>query len=92
MAWDYPMYVYQTLCSDCHSEITAHIKEYGADSPFDLMKIKYSGGQKSIFVYSNGLLKLNLSKFNDANDVIISENSTHKIVQFLINNWLKDGK
>jgi len=86
-AWEYHNHVYKTLCADCHNELTEHIKIYGTDKEFDVMKINRNG-IKTTFVYSKGLLK-----FDSSSDSIrgFSEATTHDIVQFLINNWLKNG-
>ncbi len=87
LAWDYPDTNYTTLCSDCHTELTSHIKFYGDDKDFSVLKVKSSDGEKLYYVYSKGHLH-----FRTPNSVcLIHEDVTHKIVQFLINNWLKNG-
>lgn len=92
MAWEYPDDAYKTLCSDCHSELTIHEKKYGKENTeFDVMKIKRPGRYPIVFVYSNGVLKFNQNK-EKTDWMNITENTTHKIVQFLINNWLKNGE
>jgi 5-methylcytosine-specific restriction endonuclease McrA len=87
LAWEYPDYVYQTLCADCHKAITEHLKEFDNDKEFNALKIK-NPGTKVHVVYTNGRLILNA---NDIEKVRLSENSANEIVQFLINNWLKNG-
>ncbi len=84
-AWEYPNHIYKTLCSDCHKSITEHIQEHGNDKEFDVMKVISPDGIKAIFVYTKGLLKIN-PMING-----ITEQTSHKVVQFLINNWLKHG-
>jgi len=84
MAWEYPNHVYKTLCADCHKAITEHIEEYGNDKEFNVLKVN-----GNIFIYSKGRLILNPDK--DENSAKISEPTIHKVVQFLINNWLKNG-
>lgn len=89
MAWQYPNNVYKTLCKDCHQAITEHLEEYGNDKEFNVMKIK-KDGKKTVLIYTNGLLRFNVD--NEKTEWMnITEDSTHKIVQFLINNWLKNG-
>lgn len=87
LAWQYPDDNYTTLCSDCHEAITEHIKEYGNDKEFNVMKVKNTGKSPSIFIYSNGSLRINSPDIQA--DVIITEGTAAKVVQFLINNWLK---
>lgn len=87
MAWDYPDYVYKTLCASCHKAITDHINEYGNDECFSTIKIK-NGNKKTLFIYTNGMLKF---KTPDSEYLTLSERTAFKIVHFLINNWLKNG-
>lgn len=89
MAWEYPDYVYQTLCKDCHSAITNHINEYGNVEEFNVLKLKHKGNPNRIITYNNGTLKIPIK--NDVNNVYFNDSDTYKIVQFLINNWLKNG-
>ena len=86
-AWEYPNHVYKTLCSDCHKAITDHLREFGNDNEFNVLKI-YNGDIKSLFIYTNGRLIISSS---EGNTVKISENTCVDAVQFLINNWLKNG-
>lgn len=87
LAWEYPQYIYKTLCSDCHSAISIHIKEFGDDKEFNCLKL-YRNGNKLFFVYTNGRLIINV---NDEENVKLSENTITEVVQFLINNWAKNG-
>ncbi len=86
MAWDYPDYIYQTLCEDCHKAITAHIKEHGDSDDFNAIRIKSNDRPDKFIIYSKGMLKLPI---NDNKRLKIPESDTKKIVQFLLNNWLK---
>lgn len=87
LAWEYPNHTYKTLCSDCHKALTAHVEEFGNDKEFDVLKLK-KDGQRALFIYSNGFLRFNIPEIPD---IVLVENTTHKVVQFLINNWLKSG-
>lgn len=82
LAWDYPDRVYQTLCEACHKAITEHYKTYGNIREFDVMR-----DNNDIFIYSQGKLIIHQEKSN----IEIQENTCIKAVQFLINNWLKNG-
>ena len=86
-AWEYPNHVYKTLCSDCHKAITDHLQEYGNDKEFNDLKVK-NNGIKSLFIYTNGRLIISSS---EGNTVRIGESTCIDAVQFLINNWLKNG-
>lgn len=86
-AWEYPNHVYKTLCSDCHKAITDHLQEYGNDKEFNVLKVK-NNGIKSLFIYTNGRLIISSS---EGNTVRIGESTCIDAVQFLINNWLKNG-
>ncbi len=86
MAWQYPNHIYKTLCADCHTALTNHLEDHGTDKEFDVMKIKRNG-HKLVFIYSKGLLIFD----NEVPIKGFSEDTTHDIVQFLINNWLKNG-
>ncbi len=83
MAWEYPDYIFQTLCKDCHAAITTHIREHGSAEEFDTIRIN-----KRLIIYSKG--KLNIP-IGDIQRMEIPEEDTHTITQFLINNWLKNG-
>lgn len=87
LAWEYPDHNYQTLCNICHKALTDHISNFGNSDRFDVMKVKTGNGKKIAYIYTNGLL---LFKTPNPN-CLISEDTTKKIVQFLINNWLKNG-
>lgn len=88
-AWEYPDYAYKTLCCDCHKFLTEHLNECGNDKEFDVMRVKNEGKKDALFVYNNGKLEMHLSQVEKS--INFYENTTHKIVQFLINNWLKNG-
>lgn len=88
-AWEYPDYVYKTLCCDCHKFLTVHLEKYGNDEHFDVMRIKNKNAKDALFVYSNGKLEMHLSQVSES--INFYESTTKKIVQFLINNWLKNG-
>ena len=83
MAWEYPNYIYQTLCKDCHKAVTIHIEEHGNADEFDAIKIN-----KRLIIYSKGKLQLPVG---DRQRMTIAEGDTVTITQFLINNWLKNG-
>lgn len=89
MAWEYPSTCYRTLCSDCHKALTEHINEFGNDKEFDVLKIKRNGQPNFVFIYTNGMLRFDVSKYEGS--LTLMENTTHEVVQFLINNWLKNG-
>jgi len=86
LAWEYKDNNYTTLCCDCHSALTTHIELYGNDDEFNVMKVK-EGESKTIVVYTKDRLKFIAS----SPTFCISEKDSIKIVQFLINNWLKNG-
>lgn len=88
LAWEYPNHVYKTLCSDCHKALTDHINECGNDKEFDVIKVKSELGTTSVVIYTKGRLILDKK---DGDVVYIGEQSITKIVQFLINNWAKNG-
>lgn len=88
LAWEYPDYSYKTLCSDCHKALTDHINEHGTEKEFDVMKLKSELGSKNVVIYTKGRLILDKK---DGDVVHIGEPSINKIVQFLINNWAKNG-
>lgn len=87
-AWEYPDHIYQTLCCICHKELTDHIKLHGDDKEFSVYRVKRAGNTDAILVYSKGILTV---KIDGETVITFSENATHKIVQFLINNWCKNG-
>lgn len=88
MAWEYPNHAYKTLCADCHKAITVHLEEYGNDKEFSVLKLKSAEGVAMPIVYTNGSLKFNCELYNN---IEFDEKSTYQIVQFLINNWCKNG-
>lgn len=90
MAWEYPNHAYITICCDCHKAITEHIDEYGNDSEFATLRLKNNGMYDRLIIYSNGIVRIPIE--NDINNVFLYENDAHKIVQFLINNWLKSDR
>lgn len=85
MAWEYGNDRLTTLCETYHSHLTDHIKDYGDDKEFSVLKIKRDGLPPIAIIYSNGNIIFSQSI------QAITENVTHKLVQFLINNWLKNG-
>ena len=89
LAWEYPPHNYKTLCKDCHKALTEHLKEHGDDKEFNVLKIKDGKGNNFCFIYTNGILKFDVSGFDGY--LNLTENTTHSVVQFLINNWLKNG-
>lgn len=85
-AWEYPDSNYMTLCSDCHGELSIHIDLYETDKEFDVMKI-IDGNEKIVVIYTKGRIKFRSKN----NPFCMSERNSIKIVQFTINNWLKNG-
>lgn len=84
-AWEYNDDRLVTLCATCHEAVTAHIEQFGNEDEFAVLKIKSQEGLPFAIIYSKG--NITFSK-----EIIgLTENTTHKLVQFLINNWLKNG-
>jgi len=83
-AWEYGNDRLITICASCHDAITKHIKTHGHDKQFSVLKIKREGFKPLSVIYSCGSIM-----FSVPIDGLL-ESSTHKLVQFLINNWLKD--
>lgn len=87
LAWEYGNDRLTTLCATCHEELTKHLKTGSNPDEFALIKIKNDSGHKIIFVYTCGFLVI---KNNDS-FFCINERISKLLVQFLINNWLKNG-
>lgn len=87
LAWEYPDTNYTTLCCNCHLELTSHINYFGDDDEFSVLKLRGNNGEKVYYVYSSGSLHFKIN----GDCYLIPENNVHQIVQFLINNWLKNG-
>lgn len=85
-AWEYGNDRLITLCSTCHTRLTAHIKTHGTEDRFNLLKLKAVGGN-IIITYTHDCVSIEYGK----NFLVLEEWSANKIVQFLINNWLKNG-
>lgn len=85
MAWEYGNDRLTTLCETCHKYLSEHIKEYGDDKEFAVLKIKRDGLEPVAIIYSRGDIFFSIELLK------ITENTTQKLVQFLINNWLKNG-
>lgn len=85
-AWEYGNDRLITLCETCHSELTEHLKRSTEDT-FALLKVKDEDGGKLVFVYTDGFL---ICRHNGST-IFITERASMKLVQFLINNWLKNG-
>jgi len=52
-----------------------------------VLKVKDEDGGKLVFVYTDGFL---ICRHNGST-IFITERASMKLVQFLINNWLKNG-
>lgn len=88
LAWEYPNHVYQTLCKDCHKAISEHIEEYGNVGEFATLRIKHNDMPDRLIVYSNGKVIIPIE--HDVNNLYLYDYDAQKIVQFLINHWLKN--
>lgn len=86
-AWEYGNDRLITVCESCHKELTEHLKRGYPEDTFAVLKLKGDEGGKLIFVYTDGFLICKPPSEN----FVISELSSKKLVQFLINNWLKNG-
>jgi len=86
-AWEYGNDRLITLCETCHKALTAHIKNFGNEAEFDVLKLKNSVTKPLIFIYTRG----NLVVSDNVPTNPLTERETKKLVQFLINNWLKNG-
>lgn len=83
-AWEYGNDRLVTVCETCHEGITAHIKHYGNEEEFAVLKVKSEGYPSLSIIYSKG----NITFSREIRG--IKEQTAHKLVQFLINNWAKN--
>ena len=83
-AWQYDDDRLITLCVTCHEAITTHIEHYGNDEEFAVLKLKAESGLPISTVYSKGNITFSTSIIS------MREQTVHKLVQFLINNWAKN--
>lgn len=84
-AWEYDDDRLITLCATCHDGITAHIEYYGNEEEFAVLKLKSEGGLSISIVYSKGNITFSSPITS------MKEQTAHKLVQFLINQWAKNG-
>lgn len=85
-AWEYGNDRLVTLCETCHERLTFHLKENPDDSNFNVLKIKTKAGN-TVITHSGEWLTLE----SQGEIIIINDFCSNKLVQFLINNWLKNG-
>ncbi len=83
-AWEYGNDRLITLCETCHEAVSAHIKEYGNEEEFAVLKIRNEGRKPISIIYSKGNIVFSQEIQG------IKEDTVHKLVQFLINNWAKN--
>lgn len=85
-AWEYDDDRLITLCATCHEAISAHIEQFGNEEDFSVLKVRgITSGDPFVVIYSKG--NITFSKLIRG----MTEQNTYKLVQFLINNWLKNG-
>lgn len=84
-AWEYGNDRLTTLCATCHERLTFHLKHNPSGSIFNVLKIKTQGGNL-VITHSGEFISLE----HGGEIIVLSDNSANKLVQFIINNWLKD--
>lgn len=85
-AWEYNDDRLVTLCSTCHEAITAHVEQFGNEHEFDVLKVRGGiTGEPFSVIYSKGNITFSKSIRG------MTEQNAHKLVQFLINQWAKNG-
>ncbi len=87
--WEYDDSNFKTLCVDCHQAISDHRKLYVTEDGFDAMRAT-GNGDKIHISYSHGEILIKF--FRPIESLRLTSPSLKKIVHFIINNWLKDGK
>ena len=86
-AWEYGNDRLTTLCETCHKELELHIKQWKHSNEFDVIKFKQEFSKPIVVIYSYGFIKF----IFPTNDHTLTERQSVKLVQFLINNQLKNG-
>lgn len=88
-AWEYNNEDLITICETCHRELTAYLKLNGDYDSFSLIKLEdFYDCNRVLVVYTGGIVTF---KMGD-NEITLPDSDCKHLVQFLINNWLKNGE
>lgn len=85
-AWEYGNDRLITLCKTCHERLTVHLKEGNSESTFSVLKIRNNG---ILLIVTHSGDETIIERGKDF--ILLDSFSSNKLVQFLINNWLKNG-